>query len=398
MRQQLLKITLALVIIFSTAFLAKAQKFGDNLGNHKASKDLILQDHKILGANGISIGSATITNESVALQVTGTDKAIVITGVATTTTILNPTKGMIVYDTVLEKFFVYQGVAGVNGAWVSFALGLDTDGDGINNTGNSNGYTLTVNANNETVLRLSAADEINPGIVTTVAQTFGGDKTFGGDVVIGSTSSTTTGKNNLLVTGSTTISGSAAVGSTLNVTGATTLGDNLLVTGVTTLTNNVHAGANLTVTGATTLSGSVGMTGIASATGTDDAERFIIVNAAGQVLKTNFSTNSFGKFKVQVPTGTVGNFNQDNLGVDIELTIPGIKQDNGIVVNFFSTDKPKFAGLTIMSAVANADDKVTVSIADLRVPADDGSYVAPDIASGSFTVTRYKAASVDVAP
>ena len=89
---------------------------------------------------------------------------------------------------------------------------------------------------------LPSASIGNNGLVSTTAQTFGGNKTF---------------KNNLAVTGNTALSG------TLEVTGKTTLSDILEVTGATTLkstlgvTGNTALGGTLGVTGATTLTGNL---------------------------------------------------------------------------------------------------------------------------------------------
>ena len=89
---------------------------------------------------------------------------------------------------------------------------------------------------------LLSASAGNNGLVSTTAQTFGGNKTF---------------KDNLAVTGNTALTG------TLGVTGKTTLSDALDVTGTTTLKStlgvigNTTLGGTLGVTGATTLTGNL---------------------------------------------------------------------------------------------------------------------------------------------
>ena len=87
---------------------------------------------------------------------------------------------------------------------------------------------------------LPSASTGNNGLVSTTAQTFGGNKTF---------------KDNLAVTGNTALTG------TLGVTGKTTLSDALDVTGATTLKST------LGVTGNTTLGGTLGVTGATTLTG-----------------------------------------------------------------------------------------------------------------------------------
>ncbi|WP_374165297.1 hypothetical protein [Arcticibacter sp. MXS-1] len=97
------------------------------MGTHKATKDLDLNSKdiknvKVVNASGIVIGSATpVNNTSIALQVNGNDKAILIPRVtdllnASAPSIANPTEGMIAYDLATRKFYVRN-----NSAWVTFA-------------------------------------------------------------------------------------------------------------------------------------------------------------------------------------------------------------------------------------------------------------------------------------
>lgn len=103
-------------------------KLGDNLGSHKATKDLEMNSHNIKAANlvnasGILVGTATaLSNTSIALQVDGVDKAILVPRVtdllnATTPSIpvANAINGMIVYDLASGKFYYRQ-----NNAWVVY--------------------------------------------------------------------------------------------------------------------------------------------------------------------------------------------------------------------------------------------------------------------------------------
>ncbi|SEV95019.1 hypothetical protein SAMN05428988_0722 [Chitinophaga sp. YR573] len=107
-------------------------------------------------------------------------------------------------------------------------------------------------------LELVAASATLAGIVTTTAQTFGGDKTFTGAVAVGGT---------LGVTGATTlnstldVTGNTTVGGTLGVTGAATLANNLSVAGTSTLTGATTVGSTLGVTGATTLNSTLNVVG-----------------------------------------------------------------------------------------------------------------------------------------
>ena len=390
MKTTLLKLTLVMGLVTATSFFAKAQKFGDNLGNHKATRDLEMEGKTIFNAAGLAIGKTTLTNGSIALEIGTTGKAILLSSVAANTDIAAPLNGMIVYNTTDNKFYLYQ-----NGAWVTFALGLKVATD-IGTTPTANGYTLTQEGE-EMVLRLTPADGTNPGIVSVAAQTFGGAKTFLGNVAVDGASTLTVG------TGATTLGG------TLTATGATALGATVtaagdLTVGTATTTANTELNGNLTVVGGTTtLNGSTGAPGSevsavklvnpVTALATEE-QTYLIVDAAGNIKKGTFSSTSLAKYQVAVPTGASAGFDAEgNSGITVTLTVTGIKANDGIVVNFAAADVARFAGLTILSATATADNTVTVNIADFRNPAPTtGTYTAPAIDGANLIVTKYNAA------
>ena len=95
-------------------------KLGDNLGDHMAAKDLDMNSKQILNAQGIAIGSATITNQNVAFQIDGTNKAILMPRITALTAIASPVNGMLVYNSTDNKFYVRE-----NGVWVAFATIAD---------------------------------------------------------------------------------------------------------------------------------------------------------------------------------------------------------------------------------------------------------------------------------
>ncbi|RZJ90396.1 MAG: hypothetical protein EOO20_08300, partial [Chryseobacterium sp.] len=233
MNKFLLKSVLITGLLSGTAFFAQAQKFGDNLGNHTATKDLQMAGKSIFNADGIAIGSASMVNGSVALQIGGINKAMLVSTVANNTDIATPVNGMIIYNSTDNKFYMHQ-----NGAWVTFALALRASTDGIEATSNANGYTLT-QVGQETVLKLTPADATNPGIVTTTDQVFGGNKTFNGNVN--------------LATGAAlnVLDGPATLGGTLSVAGNTTIG-------TSTANANTLLNGALTVTGQSIIAGTIG--------------------------------------------------------------------------------------------------------------------------------------------
>jgi hypothetical protein len=396
MKKSLLKLALILGLVTCTSYFAQAQKFGDNLGNHTATKDLLMSGKMIKNAAGLAIGVAEVTNNNVALQIDGADKAILIPRVTNILpeTIAAPLNGMIVYSLADNTFYLYQ-----NGAWVTFALGLNATGAGIEMTANDNGYTLT-QVGQQTVLKLAAADATHPGIVTAVAQTLGGDKTFAGNVIVDAASTLTVG------TGATTLGG------TLTTTGAATLNSTVtaagdLTVGTTTTAANTALNGNLTVTGATVLAGAQGaagsetsaikMTNVVAAAAADE-QSFVVLDADGNVKKGSFNGKSLAKYQVPVPAGSSATFDPEgNSGIDITLTIPGIVADDAIVVNFSNADRAKFAGLTILSATATGVNTVVVTIADFRNPAVAG-YARPDIDAANLIVTKYNAANTPLVP
>lgn len=157
-------------------------------------------------------------------------------------------------------------------------------------------------ATNKYVIKMVAASATQVGIVTTGAQTFGGDKTFA---------------NNVNVTGNAVVSGNQTVGGTLGVTGAATLNNTLDVTGATTLNNT------LAVTGTSTLNGATTVNNTLHATGATTLDNGVTV--------TNGGANITGATTVNGNTSFTGNHLQTgdlhvtgNTTLDKNVTLPGI--------------------------------------------------------------------------
>ncbi|OYX97040.1 MAG: hypothetical protein B7X86_12690, partial [Sphingobacteriales bacterium 17-39-43] len=104
-------------------------RLGDNMGDHMAAKDLDMNSKQILNAEGIAIGSATITNQNVAFQIDGTNKAILMPRITALTAIATPVNGMLVYNSTDNKFYVRQ-----NGEWVTFATVTELNSKSANIT------------------------------------------------------------------------------------------------------------------------------------------------------------------------------------------------------------------------------------------------------------------------
>ena len=114
------------------------------------------------GITGANIASATITNSNIA---SGTILNSNLAGMPSNTLKGNNTGGSTVLDLTISQINTMLGTA--------ISVGP------VNNTSTADGMDLTSG-----VLSLHATDGINPGILNTVAQTIGGDKTFFGDIFI----------------------------------------------------------------------------------------------------------------------------------------------------------------------------------------------------------------------
>jgi hypothetical protein len=114
------------VMLFSFMYTANAQKLGDNLGNHKAKDTLRMGNNYIVNAKGIAIGSSTLLNDYIGLQLDSADKAILIPRIQDTALIpgLFAINGMMVFQLKDATFYVHQGSeshpGGVIGHWATF--------------------------------------------------------------------------------------------------------------------------------------------------------------------------------------------------------------------------------------------------------------------------------------
>ena len=163
---------------------------------------------------------------------------------------------------------------------------------------------------------LPSASTENNGLVSTTAQTFGGNKTF---------------KDNLAVTGNTALTG------TLGVTGKTTLSDALDVTGATTLkstlgvTGNTTLGGTLGVTGATTLTGNLTANGsvtMAQSLTINGIINSLVEKSAPFVVKSTTWVENLNADKVDGYDVTNNDF---STAKDTDMSIPSV----GAVIKTF---------------------------------------------------------------
>ncbi len=122
----------------------------------------------------VGIGTATPT-ASAQLDVTSTTKGFLPPRMTTSDrdAIVSPAAGLIIYNTTISGLQIYSG-----STW--YTASAATTMGAIAGSSAANGGTITAG-----VLSLAPADATNAGIVTTGAQTFAGNKTFNGNVGIG---------------------------------------------------------------------------------------------------------------------------------------------------------------------------------------------------------------------
>jgi len=290
-------------------------------------------------------------------------------------------------------------------------------------------------------LELVAASATLSGIVTTAAQTFGGDKTFNGAVNAGSTFTVTgastlngatvvnntlgvTGAtalgNTLTVTGISTLNGATTVNNTLGVTGATTLGNTLTVTGASTLNGATTVNNALNVTGATKLDGTLALTTVANAAtatsydvlvreGTTVTKRPFDLDAIAKAVRTikagagstdnvnvTFKTDSVGaNFDIQAVTGGDVTFNLPNASaVDASHTAA----QRGVVSTgnqSFAGNKSFAASVAVGTNVPAASTLQVNGSVQMRIYKTTASYaltetdntILADATGGSLTIT-----------
>jgi len=345
----------ALFIILSGNTVVAQLRFGDNLGTHKATRSLNMNNHNIdeIGSlrhrviditdkdTGGDIGTAAATVDT--CSVFSIDQNTANQTLSLPTPKL-PTAGRMVY--VMNAGSASFSIAGAN-IKPGDALQLIYNGNTWNvfkgdqqnvsvgapsGTAYDNGGIVSGNS-----LSLSYADGTHPGMVSTSAQTFGGDKTFSSDVAVNGGDVTTT---------ATTASVFNTAATTLNVGGAATALNLGASTGTTIVNGNLTlaTGKNLIFTGAT--SGTVTFKPTTVTTsytltlpGSQGASTQTVVNDGlgnlswgyGLINQANYGTNSL-MVGSSVGTGVTAVSNSNFLG-----TSAGSGATNAYGSNFLGT-------------------------------------------------------------
>ena len=205
----------AVSVLFWSVSAQAQVRFGDNLGNHQATKDLDMKTFNvknigILGYNSIATISNVSGGGNIGTAATTVDKYTIFPVNQTSTgqalTLPTPGDGAIGHVAYIKNagtasFTMYGVTVAIGGmvqltydgaAWSVTSAGTAVSVLGTPTGSNANGGVIAGNT-----LSLSFADGTNPGLVSTGTQTFAGDKTLSG---------ATTFTGNVSQTGSTTFS------------------------------------------------------------------------------------------------------------------------------------------------------------------------------------------------
>lgn len=204
---------------------------------------------------------------------------------------------------------VYDSTASL---WRVTGASAATGGSGVNTIGTFNSGTSYANGAqiSGTTLTFGAADATNPGMVSTAAQTFAGDKTFNGQIIGASGISSTGGAVSLTgnaASSLTTSAGALTLTSAAAATWSTAAGDLTLQAGSGTVT--LGSSTTLTANGALTVR-STGATDLTLDTGGAATLNLGNTNATtinlggGSATQTLNIGNSSGNDTVNIATGT----------------------------------------------------------------------------------------------
>jgi microcystin-dependent protein len=133
-RQIISTFTLCMFICYNSI---AQNKYGDNLGSHKATKNIDMNNHQIIQANPLIMNSTNVSNIYIGLQVKGNNQTILLSRVSNllganpSIPIDKAVNGMIIYDNATSKFYVRQ-----TGKWTSFLSQLSQNYLWIGNTTN----------------------------------------------------------------------------------------------------------------------------------------------------------------------------------------------------------------------------------------------------------------------
>lgn len=194
------------------------------------------------------------------------------------------------------------------------------------------------------------ASQTTDGLMSTSTQTFGGDKTFAGSVVIsGTTTLATTSVTGLTVSGSTTLASTTAT--SLNVSGVSAFA-------TTTI-------ARMTVSGASTLSGSLTLSALTGGLLQTDSSGLVSTTSIGAL--TSNSLASVANVLTSIVNGvtstttSVNSVSNTSSANTLSTTVNGV---TGSTVNIINSNALSWSGQTLTSTINGVATTTTISYAN----------------------------------
>lgn len=279
----------------------------------------------VVTAGGINIGVATFDPVNVSLQLNDITKAMVVNRVANLNAIVAPANGMMVYNNTDGRFYFRN-----SGVWETFASSpsgkavLSITAGAVGSTSNVNGFSLS---------------------------------NVGGNVV-----------------------GAASGDVTISLQPASSMYPGIVLSDPT---------SSQIFNGDKTFWGK--LTFLSTPISSNSADKVLVVDGTGNLKASSLTAGLIGNATVQVPAGTNATLSP-NMFFSLVFTsatfplLAGIKADDGVVVNFKSSNIAAFSGLTIKSVAATNDGEVTVYFEDDRNPAATG-YLPLDIDNKALIIT-----------
>jgi hypothetical protein len=259
----------------------------------------------------------------------------------------------------------------------------------------ADGKTLTAN-NSITLAGTDTTTMTFPSTSATIArtdaaQTFTGTQTFSGDVVISSsTSSTTTGTGALKVTGGAGIAGAVYAGSIQNTPIGSTTASTAAFTTLST-SGNATVGGTLGVTGATTLSSTLGVTGNVAV----NTNKFTVEASTGNTvvagtLKIAGGTPGAGKVLVSDANGLASWSSNSNGGASLITATATMAETDTYNLIVFSGSAASQTITLPSASLAGAGREITIkNIASVPVTinATAGNLISDSTTTGATSLS-----------
>jgi len=163
--------------------------------------------------------------------------------------------------------------------------------------------------------------------------------------------------------------------------------------GTMSLTNgNIYIGdaSNTAVARIMTGDVTISNTGVATiASSTKGLNKVLTTDNTGLTTWVNkLAFTGMAKTPVVLNSNPWASVTMANTAVTVNLSLRGLNEDDGVVVNIKASDAASFDYIMILSAYAT-NGSVVLKLADMRPLPDNGVYVPPNFSALNFIVTTY---------